>query len=82
MREINSGFNPSFCPTFWFILQQMFSMIPGGKIEDITAGIIAKRQQDCCTTIRNLLCPGFTTSTTVKTDFEGKAIVKKSILSS
>ena len=47
------------------------------KIEDITSGIIIKGQADNCTTIRNLLCAGFPTSTTVKTDFESKAILKE-----
>jgi hypothetical protein len=47
------------------------------KINDITAGIIITGQPDNCTTIRNLLCAGFPTSTTVKTDFEGKAILKE-----
>jgi len=47
------------------------------KIEDITAGIIIEGSQDNCTTIRNLLCASFETSTTVKTDFEGKAIIKE-----
>jgi hypothetical protein len=47
------------------------------KIENITAGIIIEGQPDNCTTIRNFLCTSFATSTTVKTDFEGKAIIKK-----
>ena len=47
------------------------------KIENITAGIIIKGQSDNCTTIRNLLCAGLPTSTTVKTGFEGKAVLKE-----
>ena len=47
------------------------------KIENITAGIIIEGQPDTCTTTRNFLCRSFATSTTVKTDFEGKAIIKK-----
>ena len=47
------------------------------KIENITTGIIIEGSHDNCTTIRNLLCASFPTSTTVKKDFEGKAISKK-----
>jgi len=47
------------------------------KIENITAGIIIEGAQDTCTAIRNLLCSSFPTSTTVKKDFESKAIIKK-----
>lgn len=47
------------------------------KIENITAGIVIKGKQDHCTAIRNFLCSRFATSTTVKTEFESKAIVKE-----
>ncbi len=47
------------------------------RIENITAGIIIEGIPDTCTTIRNLLSAGFATSTTVKTDFESKSIIKK-----
>lgn len=47
------------------------------KIKNITEGIIIEGATDNCTTIRNFLCAGFSTSTTVKTDFEGKAIIKE-----
>ena len=47
------------------------------KIKNIIEGIIIEGATDHCTTIRNLLCAGFTTSTTVKTDFESKAIIKE-----
>lgn len=47
------------------------------RIENITAGIIIEGIPDTCTTIRNFLSAGFATSTTVKTDFEGKSIIKK-----
>lgn len=47
------------------------------KIENITSGTVIKGSSDHCTAIRNLLCRSFTTSTTVKTDFESKAIAKK-----
>ena len=48
-----------------------------GKIKNITAGIIIEGGKDNCTTIRNLLCTSFATSTTVKKDFESKAIIKE-----
>lgn len=48
-----------------------------GKIKNITSGTIVTGQQDNCTTIRNLLCTSFATSTTVKVDFESKAIIKE-----
>lgn len=47
------------------------------KIKDITSGTILTGEPDTCTSIRNLLCASFETSTTVKEDFEGKAIVKE-----
>ena len=47
------------------------------KIKIITEGMVIEGQDDSCTTIRNLLCASFPTSTTVKKDFEGKAIVKE-----
>ncbi len=47
------------------------------KIKNITAGVIIEGSQDNCTTVRNLLCAGFPTSTTVKKDFEGKAVIKE-----
>ena len=47
------------------------------KIKNITAGVIIEGSQDNCAAVRNLLCAGFPTSTTVKKDFEGKALVKE-----
>lgn len=47
------------------------------QIENITKGIILKGNHDHCTTIRNLLCGRFSTSTTVKEKFESNAIIKK-----
>ncbi|HEX7905041.1 MAG TPA: hypothetical protein VF487_14285 [Chitinophagaceae bacterium] len=47
------------------------------KIENITKGIVIKGVLDNCTSIRNLLCGRFQTSTTVKTNFEGKSVIKK-----
>ena len=47
------------------------------RIENITTGAIIEGIPDTCTTIRNLLSASFATSTTVKTDFEGKSVIKK-----
>lgn len=47
------------------------------KIKNITAGNVIEGIADTCSAIRNYLCTGFPTSTTVKTDFEGKLLVKK-----
>ncbi len=47
------------------------------KIENITSGSLIEGPQDNCTAIRNSLCNRFKTSTTVKTDFEGNAIIKE-----
>jgi hypothetical protein len=47
------------------------------KLEDIIRGVVIKEQSDTCTAIRNNLCSSFSTSTTVKKDFEGKSIIKK-----
>jgi hypothetical protein len=47
------------------------------KIENITAGVVIEGSQDHCTAIRNFLCSRFATSTTVKTDFESKAVIKE-----
>ena len=47
------------------------------KLENIANGIVIEEQGDSCTTIRNLLCASFRTSTTVKKDFESKSIIKE-----
>ena len=47
------------------------------KIKNITTGTIIEGSLDNCTTIRNLLCASFPTSTTVKKDFESNAIIKE-----
>jgi hypothetical protein len=47
------------------------------KIKNIVAGAVIEREQDPCTAIRNLLCSRFATSTTVKTDFESKSVIKE-----
>lgn len=55
----------------------MLSNDTRSKIKNITAGNVIEGSTDTCTEIRNYLCTGFPTSTTVKTDFEGKLLVKK-----
>jgi hypothetical protein len=47
------------------------------KLENIVKGVVIEEHGDTCTTIRNLLCTSFRTSTTVKKDFEGKSIIKE-----
>lgn len=55
----------------------MYSDDTRGKLENITGGIVIEGATDHCTAIRNLLCSGFSTSTTVKRDFESKSIAKE-----
>ena len=45
------------------------------KIKKSIAGIRIAGANDNCTTVRNILSAGNTTSTTVKTGIEGKAVV-------
>ena len=47
------------------------------KIKNITGGNVIEGSEDNCTTVRNLLCRSFATSTTVEIDFEGQSIVKE-----
>lgn len=47
------------------------------KLQDITRGVILEREADDCTTIRNLLCQSFGSNTTIKSEFESRAIVKE-----
>lgn len=47
------------------------------KLKNIITGVVIEGATDHCTAIRNLLCTSFSTSTTVKTDFESKAISKE-----
>lgn len=55
----------------------MFSDEIRNKLENIVNGIVIEEQGDSCTTIRNILCSSFSTSTTVKKDFEGKSVIKE-----
>lgn len=47
------------------------------KLENIVKGIVIEEHGDTCTAVRNLLCTSFSTSTTVKKDFESKSISKE-----
>lgn len=55
----------------------MFSNDTRSKLENIISGIIIEGEADNCTTTRNILCASFSTSTTVKKDFESKSIIKE-----
>jgi len=55
----------------------MLSNDTRSKIKNITTGNVIEGSTDTCTKIRNYLCTGFPTSTTIKTDFEGKLLIKK-----
>ena len=65
-----------FLDFFVYFYNQMLQDDTRSKIENITAGVVIEGQQDHCTAIRNFLSR-FETSTTVKTDFESKAIIKE-----
>ena len=47
------------------------------KLENIIRGSLIEGDPDHCTAVRNFLCAGFSTSTTVKRDFENKLLIKK-----
>lgn len=47
------------------------------KLENIVRGKVIEGQGDTCTSVRNNLCASFSTSTTVKKDFESQSIVKE-----
>ena len=55
----------------------MFSDDTRIKIKNITEGIIIEGANDNCTTVRNVLSASYPTSTTVKKDFESKAVIKE-----
>lgn len=55
----------------------MFSDDTRQKLKNIVSGIIIEEQADTCAAVRNFLCTSFSTSTTVKKDFESKSIVKE-----
>lgn len=62
---------------FFVILLQMDINDTRSKLKNIITGVVIEGAADHCTAIRNLLCGSFSTSTTVKTDFESKAISKE-----
>ena len=47
------------------------------QIQDIIRGAIIEGQGDRCRAVRNYLCTSFSTSRTVKKDFEGQSIIKE-----
>jgi len=47
------------------------------KLENIVRGSLIEGNPDHCTAVRNFLCRSFSTSTTVKRDFESKLLIKK-----
>jgi Serine/Threonine/Tyrosine Kinase found in polyvalent proteins len=47
------------------------------KIQDIISGTHIHWQTDTCTAARNFLCSSFSPSTTVKKDFDNRAIIKE-----
>lgn len=47
------------------------------QLQHIIRGTITESKGDCCRAVRNYLCTSFSTSTTVKKDFEGQSIIKK-----
>ena len=55
----------------------MFSDDTKSKVENIIRGSLIEGHSDHCTAIRNFLCTGYSTSTTVKRDFESKELIKK-----
>ena len=55
----------------------MFNDDTQAKLTNIIQGSCIQGPADYCTAVRNHLCSGFATSTTVKANFEGNAIIKK-----
>jgi hypothetical protein len=55
----------------------MFNYEVRNKLENIIQGAVIQEQPDSCTAIRNQLCSGYPTSTTVKRDFESKRLIKE-----
>ncbi len=47
------------------------------KLENIIRGSLIEGASDHCTAVRNFLCTSFSTSTTVKRNFESKLLIKK-----
>ncbi len=55
----------------------MFNDDTQAKLTHIIQGSRIPGQTDHCTAVRNHLCSGFATSTTVKANFESNALIKK-----
>lgn len=55
----------------------MLSNDTSRKLEHIVGGLSLEGEEDHCTATRNYLCTSFSTSRTVKKDFERNAIIKK-----
>ncbi len=47
------------------------------KVQNITSGTLIEGSSDHCTTIRNILCRSYPTSTTVKKNFESNSVAKE-----
>jgi ATP-dependent RNA circularization protein (DNA/RNA ligase family) len=47
------------------------------KVTLIVSGEVLIGQRDTCTAVRNHICRSFSTSRTVKKDFEGQAVIKE-----
>ena len=47
------------------------------KLQNIVRGELHQGQSDSCTAVRNLLCESFGASPTVKSEFEGRSIIKE-----
>jgi hypothetical protein len=47
------------------------------QLQNIIRGELQKGQVDPCTAVRNILCESFGTGSTVKSEFESKAIIKE-----
>lgn len=55
----------------------MLNIDTKSKIQDIISGAVIHWPADTCTAARNFLCGSFSPSTTVKKDFENRAVIKK-----
>jgi hypothetical protein len=47
------------------------------KLEDMIGGVVITGQADNCTAARNYLCASFSTSTTIKKEFEHQSKIKE-----
>jgi Serine/Threonine/Tyrosine Kinase found in polyvalent proteins len=55
----------------------MYSDDTRQKLENIIKGVIIEGKKDNCTATRNFLCSSFSTSTTIKKDFDRQSQIKK-----